>query len=80
MWLIASSVPLAAADESAKDIEARARAFIADAEKAGKAPLYAGQPGYRSELDPDGPVQQDLIAELAANVFLDGIARTEISP
>lgn len=25
-----------------------------DARAAGKAPLYAGQPGYRSELDPDG--------------------------
>ena len=25
-----------------------------DARAAGKAPLYAGQPGYRSDLDPDG--------------------------
>jgi hypothetical protein len=25
-----------------------------DARAAGKAPLYAGQPGYRSELDADG--------------------------
>src|SRR2546421_7379361 len=33
MYLIASSVPLAAADESAKDLEVQAKAFIADAEK-----------------------------------------------
>jgi hypothetical protein len=41
--------------QTSEDIEqSEYYASCADAARAGKSPLYAGQPGYRKELDPDG--------------------------
>jgi hypothetical protein len=51
----APTTPAAKPGQTSHDIEATAYfASCDDARKAGKAPLMAGQPGYRTELDPDG--------------------------
>ena len=47
--------PSAKPGQSSDEIEESAYYANCDAVRAaGKAPLYAGQPGYRAELDPDG--------------------------
>jgi len=51
----ARKAPSAKPGQSSHDLEATEYyADCAAARAAGKAPLYAGQPGYRTELDPDG--------------------------
>ena len=51
----AVKIPAARPGQTSHDIEQSVYyASCADVQAAGKAPLYAGQPGYRSELDPDG--------------------------
>lgn len=47
--------PAAKPGQTAGDVEqSEYYADCAAAAKAGKQPLWAGQPGYRAELDPDG--------------------------
>ena len=49
------AVPAAKPGETSAEVEASVHyADCAAVEKAGKAPLYPGQPGYRAELDPQG--------------------------
>jgi hypothetical protein len=51
----APKAPSAKPGQAAADIEqTEYYADCAAAARAGKQPLYAGQPGYRKELDPDG--------------------------
>jgi excalibur calcium-binding domain-containing protein len=51
----APSIPSAKPGQTSAELEESAYyADCAAAEKAGKAPLYPGQPGYRTELDPQG--------------------------
>jgi len=48
-------IPPAGPHQTSHDVEQSVYyASCADAQAAGKTPLYAGQPGYRTELDPDG--------------------------
>jgi hypothetical protein len=48
------SIPSAKPGQTSHDIEATVYyASCDEVRAAGKAPLYAGQPGYRSELDPE---------------------------
>ena len=49
------AVPAAKPVQTSAEVEASVQyADCAAVEKAGKAPLYPGQPGYRAELDPQG--------------------------
>ena len=58
---------------------AELRPDLEDAMKPPAAMLYFGMINWmHTWLHPDGPVKPARIAELAANVFLDGVARTEI--
>jgi hypothetical protein len=51
----AVKIPAAKPGQTSHDVEQSVYyASCADVQAAGKAPLYAGQPGYRAELDPDG--------------------------
>jgi hypothetical protein len=51
----AAKIPSAKPGETSAEVEASVYyADCAAVAKAGKAPLYPGQPGYRSELDPQG--------------------------
>ena len=51
----AANIPSAKPGQTSAEIEQSVYyADCAAVEKAGKAPLYPGQPGYREELDPQG--------------------------
>lgn len=51
----AANIPPAGPNQTSHDVEQSTNyANCAEVRAAGKAPLYAGQPGYRAELDPDG--------------------------
>jgi hypothetical protein len=51
----AAAIPSAKPGQTKADIEQTEYFEDCDAaEKAGKSPLYEGQPGYRKDLDPDG--------------------------
>jgi hypothetical protein len=51
----AAAIPSAKPGQTSAELEASVYyADCAAVEKAGKAPLYPGQPGYRAELDPEG--------------------------
>jgi hypothetical protein len=51
----APAIPSAKPGQTSAEVEESVYyADCAAVEKAGKAPLYPGQPGYRAELDPQG--------------------------
>ena len=63
-----------------EDILAELRPDLPDAMKPPAAMLYFGMINWmHTWLDPEGRVEPSRIAELAANVFLDGIERSHIS-
>ena len=54
IWHSASSMTFQSPEERAKVEQSVTYAGCNEVRDAGKAPLYAGQPGYRVEMDGDG--------------------------